>query len=128
MSKAIKWGPLWDRTVFDPQSRVVKHRLTRIRFDDVKQLRVREYIDLFEEEQLLNIHPEVQKAPRAAELWVDTKDGRERLVGKAERAGLLLASMGEAAGLIGVPLTSERSMLAVPAPLPEPKKTSGVPS
>ena len=74
---------------------------------------MREYIDLFEEEQQLDIHPEVQKAPRAAELWVDTKDGHEVRVGKAEQAGLLLASVGQAAQLIGVPLTAsiDRSRL-----------------
>ncbi len=114
MSNAIKFGPLWNRTEFDPTGRVIKYRLRSIaRYDDVKQLRVREFITRTEEEQLLNMHPEVQKDRRPAELWVDLKDGNSVRAGEMEQAGLMLASISEAAQQIGVSIISERSTLAI---------------
>ena len=109
----IKIGPLWNRTVFDPTRRLVKHRGRRIcSFDEVKGLVLREYIARDEEEQLLNQHPEVQKLPRDAELWVEIKDGPRRLVATLDRAGLLLKLANDAAGLLGVPVQAERTLIA----------------
>jgi hypothetical protein len=109
---SVKFGPLFDRAVFDGDARSIKHRLRTIgRFEDVKQLRLREYINPIEEEQLLNKHPEVQKQPRGAELWVDFKEGRPARVATAEQAGLLLMAAGDAAALVGVPLVSERLLI-----------------
>jgi hypothetical protein len=109
---SVKFGPLFDRAVFDGDSRIIKHRLRTVaRFDDVKQLRLREYINPLEEEQLLNMHPEVQKQPRGAELWVDFNGGRSARVATADQAGLLLMAAGDAAALVGVPLISERLLI-----------------
>jgi len=106
----VKVGPPWSRAVFDGAARAVKFRFRSVgRFEDVKQLRLREYINPFEEEQLLNSHPEVQKAPRSAELWLDLKDGRGIHVGSAVQAGLLLMDASSAAALMGVPIVSERT-------------------
>jgi hypothetical protein len=108
----VKLGPLFDRAVFDGDARIIKHRLRTVgRFEDVKQLRLREYISPLEEEQLLNAHPDVEKARRDAELWVDFKDGNPSRVATAEQAGLLLMSAGDAAALVGVPLVSERLLI-----------------
>jgi hypothetical protein len=108
----VKLGPLFDRAVFDGDSRTIKHRLRTVgRFEDVKQLRLREYISPLEEEQLLNAHPDVEKARRDAELWVDFKDGDPSRVATAVQAGLLLMSAGDAAALVGVPLVSERLLI-----------------
>jgi hypothetical protein len=124
MSDLIKIGPLWNRTVFDPSGRVIKYRMRSVaRFDDVKSLRLREFITQVEEEQLLNAHPEVQKDRRSAELWVDTKDGRSVRAGESEQAGLLLSALSEAARLMGVPIISERSLIAATAGVGGPKKT-----
>jgi hypothetical protein len=124
MSDVIKIGPLWNRTVFDPSGRVIKYRMRSVaRFDDVKSLRLREFITQVEEEQLLNAHPEVQKDRRSAELWVDTKDGRSVRAGESEQAGLLLSALSEAARLMGVPIISERSLIAATAGVGGPKKT-----
>src|SRR5438309_4600062 len=113
MSDAIKLGPLWNRTVFDPDARVIKYRMRSVaRWDDVKRLRVREIITRLEEEQLLNVHPEVQKDRRPAELWVDLKDGSSVRAGEGEQAGLLLSSVAVAARLMRVPLQSERTLIA----------------
>jgi hypothetical protein len=113
MSEVIKLGPFWNRAVFDPDARVVKYRgRTVCRFDEIKQLRVREYINRHEEEQLLNANVEVQKMPRDAELWVDTKDGRSARVATMDQAGLLLAAVSELAGKAGVPITTERTLIA----------------
>ena len=113
ISNEIKFGPLWSRTVFDPVGRVIRYRMrTLARFDEVKQLRVFEFITRTEEEQLLNLHPEVQKDRRPAELWVDTKDGRSLRAGEAEQAGLLLSTVADAARQLGVPVQSERSLIA----------------
>ncbi len=110
---AIKIGPLWNRTVFDATSRLVKHRGRRIcSFDEVKGLVLREYIARDEEEQLLNLHPEVQKLPRDAELWLEIKGGPRRLVATLDRAGLLLKLANDAAGLLGVPVQTERTLIA----------------
>ena len=81
-------------------------------FDEVKGLVLREYIARDEEEQLLNQHPEVQKLPRDAELWVEIKDGPRRLVATLDRAGLLLKIANDAAGLLGVPVQAERTLIA----------------
>ena len=114
MSKAIKFGPVWNRTEFDPAARVIKYRLRSIaRYDDVKQLRVLEFITRTEEEQLLNMHPEVQKDRRPAELWVDLKNGTSVRAGEMEQAGLMLASISDAAQQMGVSIVSERSTLAI---------------
>lgn len=113
MSDAIKLGPIWNRAVFDPDSRVVKHRgRTVCRFDELKQLRVREYINRYEEEQLLNANMEVEKQPRDVELWVDTKDGRSAMVATMDQSGLLLAAISELAGKAGVPIVTERTLIA----------------
>ncbi len=110
---AIKIGPLWNRTVFDATSRLVKNRGRRIcSFDEVKGLVLREYIARDEEEQLFNLHPEVQKRPRDAELWVEIKDGPRRLVATLDRAGVLLKLAHDAAGLLGVPVQAERTLIA----------------
>jgi len=110
---AIKIGPLWNRTVFDPTHRLVKQRGRRIcTFDEVKGLVLREYIAPDEEEQLLNLHPEVQKRPRDAELWVEIKEGPRRLVATLDRAGLLLKLANDAAGLLDVPVRAERTLIA----------------
>jgi hypothetical protein len=109
---SVKFGPLFDRAVFDGDARTIKHRLRTVgRFEDVKQLRLREYINPIEEEQLLNAHPDVEKERRDAELWVDFKDKEPARVASAEHTGLLLMPAGEAAALVGVPLVSERLLI-----------------
>ena len=109
----VKIGPLWNRAVFDPASRVVKRRGRKVcSFEDVKGLLLREYIARDEEEQLLNAHPEVQKRPRDAELWIETKNGGRMIVASLDRAGLLLQFATEAAGLLGVPVQTERTLVA----------------
>jgi hypothetical protein len=114
---AIKIGPLWNRAVFDPASRLVTRRGRKVcSFEEVKWLLLREYIARDEEEQLLNAHPEVQKRPRDAELWVETKDGVRRCVATLDRAGLLLQLANQAAVLIGVPVQTERTLIAPSEP------------
>ncbi len=109
----VKIGPLWNRAVIDPANRVVKQRGRKIcSFEDVQGLVLREYIARDEEEQLLNIHPEVQKLPRDAELWLQTKDGSRRFLVSLDRAGLLLQLANEAAELIGVSVQTERALVA----------------
>ena len=110
---AIQIGPLWNRSVFDPKQRVLKHRGRKIcRFDEIEGLVLREYIARDEEEQLLNAHPEVQKRPREAELWVETKGGSRHLVATLDRAGLLMDFAHQAAALLGVPVQAERTLIA----------------
>lgn len=113
MSDVIKIGPPWG-TVVDAKARVVKYRLRPVcRFDEVKQLRVREYFSTLEEEQLLNRNPAVQKSHRDAELYADTKDGRAVLIATLDQAGLLLDRTMEIARLLGgVPVLTERTHLA----------------
>jgi len=112
MGDAIKFGPLWNRTGFDPDARGIKYRMRAVaRWDEVKRLRVREIITRLEEEQLLNAHPEVQKDRRPAELWVDLKDGKSVRAGEAEAAGLLLSAIADAAKQMGVPIESERALI-----------------
>ncbi len=112
MSESIKIGPLWNRTVFSADARAVKRMgRTLCRFDELRQLRVLEYIAAYEEEQLLNAHPEVEKAQRESELWGDLKDGRAVLLAKEERGGLLLAAATGGAKLAGVPVVTERKHL-----------------
>lgn len=114
---AIKIGPLWNRAVFDPASHVVTRRGRKVcSFEEVKGLLLREYIARDEEEQLLNAHPEVQKRPRDAELWVETKDGVRRCVATLDRAGLLLQLANQAGVLIGVPVQTERTLIAPSEP------------
>ena len=109
----VKIGPLWNRAVIDPANRVVKQRGRKIcSFEDVQGLVLREYIARDEEEQLHNVHPEVQKLPRDAELWVQTKDGGRRCLASLDRAGLLLQFANEAAALIGVSVQTERLLVA----------------
>jgi hypothetical protein len=108
MSK-VKVGPLWNRAVFDGEGRKLKYRFRSLGFEQILRLRLREYIAPFEEEQLLNAHPEVQKMPRGAELWVDTTDKRSLRVATAEQAGLLLMAASDAAKLVGVPMIAERT-------------------
>jgi hypothetical protein len=113
LADAIKFGPLWSRTVFDPDAKVIKYRMRTVaRWDEVKRVRVREIITRLEEEQLLNLHPEVQKDRRPAELWLDLKDGRSVRAGEAEGAGLLLAAISDAARQMGVPIEAERTLVA----------------
>lgn len=114
VSNRIKIGPFWDRAEFDVEARVVKRRFRTVaRFDEVKQLRLKEFVNTYEQEQLLNKHPDVEKQPRTAELYVDTKEGRSVLLGVADQAGLLLAQTQEAATAMGVPVVMERSDLAI---------------
>jgi len=120
----IKLGPLWNRTLFDPANKQVKRRgRTICRFEEIKALRIREYINRDEEEQLLNLHPEVQKAPRDAELWIDTKDGRSLCVATLDRAGLLLQQAAEIAQHVNVPVQTERSLIAPSEPVGRPRQT-----
>jgi hypothetical protein len=108
MSQAVKLGPLWNRVTFDSGARVVKLRgKTLARYDDILALRVVELIGDHEEQQLLNVHPDVQKAPRSAELWLDLKDGRKLRTAELEQVGLLL----EAVAPTGLPVTTERKLL-----------------
>jgi len=109
----VKIGPLWNRAVIDPANRVVKQRGRKVcSFEEIQGLILREYIARDEEEQLLNVHPEVQKRPRDAELWLQTKDGGRRFLVTLDRAGLLLQFANEAAALIGVSVQTERSLVA----------------
>jgi hypothetical protein len=108
----VKMGPLWDRAVFDSEARAVKHRMRTVaRFEDVKALRLLEYIAPFEEEQLLNAHPEVEKERRSVELWLDLKDDRSIRVATAPQGGLLLVGANDAGRMIGVPVVSERKRI-----------------
>ena len=110
MSDLIKFGPRLGGTVVDFGSRTVKFRFrVVVKLDEVKQLRLREYFSADEEEQLLNRNPAVQKAPRDAELYADTKDGRAVLLGTLDQAGLLLDRAMEIALAAGkVPVLTER--------------------
>jgi hypothetical protein len=109
MTSPIKLGPLWNRSVFDPNARRIKRGLRTVcRFEEVERLRLREYFNPEEEEQLFNLHPEVQKRPRDAELWIDRKDGKSVCAATLDRAGLLLQYASEVAGWIGVPISTER--------------------
>jgi hypothetical protein len=109
MTSPIKLGPLWNRSVFDPTARRIKRGMRTVcRFEEVERLRLREYFNRDEEEQLFNMHPEVQKKPRDAELWVDRKDGSPACVATLDRAGLLLHYASEIASWIGVPISTER--------------------
>ena len=110
MSDVIKFGPRLGGTVVDLGSRSVKFRFRPVcKLDDVKQLRVREYFSAIEEEQLLNRNPAVQKSPRDAELYAETKDGRTVLIGTLDQAGLLLDRAMEIALAAGkVPVQTER--------------------
>jgi hypothetical protein len=124
VNEPIKLGPLWNRTLFDPATKQVKRRgRTLCRFEEIKGLRIREYINRDEEEQLLNLHPEVQKAPRDAELWIDTKDGRSLCVATLDRAGLLLQHAAEIAQHVNVPVQTERSLIAQSEPIGGPRQT-----
>ena len=112
----LKLGPPWARTVIDPGSRTIKFGLrTKVPFDQVKRLRVREYFTHYEEYELLNANPPVEKAPRPAELWADTSDGKQVKVGELDQAGLLLSVAADAARLLGVPVETERTHV-VPQP------------
>lgn len=107
----IKIGPPWG-TVVDARAKVVKYRLrAACRFDEVKQLRLREYYSQVEEEQLLNRNPAVQKTHRDAELYADTKDGRAVLIATLDQAGLLLDQAMRIGQLMGVPVLNERTHL-----------------
>ena len=64
---AIKIGPLWNRTVFDPTHRLVKQRGRRIcTFDEVKGLVLREYIAPDEEEQSTKANGRTSRTTREA--------------------------------------------------------------
>jgi len=108
MGNAVKLGPLWNRVVFDADGRVVKLRGKKVRFEEVVALKVVEYIATYEEEQLLNLHPEVQKAHRNAELWLELRDGKEVLATSMEQAGLLLNAVTPATATLKVPIKTER--------------------
>src|SRR4051794_15197348 len=112
MGNAVKLGPLWNRVTFDPTAGVVKHRgRTVARFDEVAALKVVEYIAAYEQEQLLNLHPEVQKAPRGAELWLELKNGKQVMTATMEQAGLLLAAVQPLSGSWKVPIKTERRLV-----------------
>jgi hypothetical protein len=108
-SQTVRIGPPWG-AVADPEAKVVKRMFRPVcRFDEVKQLRVREYFDQEEEEQLLDRNPDVQKRPRQAELYADTTDGRAVWIADLDQAGLLLDRAAAMAGLMGgVPVLAER--------------------
>jgi len=110
VSDLIKFGPRLGGTVVDLGSRTVKYRFRPVvKLDEVKQLTLREYFSQLEEEQLLNLNPAVQKAPRDAELYAVTKDGRTLLIGTLDQAGLLLDRAMEIALAAGkVPVLTER--------------------
>jgi len=109
MPSPIKFGPLWNRSVFDPDARVIKRGVRTVcRFEDIQRLRLREYYNRDEEEQLFNLHPEVQKRPRDAELWVDMKSGEPVCAATLDQAGLLLEYASELARWAGAPITTER--------------------
>jgi len=110
VSDVIKFGPRLGGTVVNLSKRSVKYRFrAACSLDEVKQLRVREYFSAIEEEQLLNRNPAVQKSPRDAELYAETKDGRTVLIGTLDQAGLLLDLAMEIALAAGrVPVQTER--------------------
>lgn len=110
MSDVIRIGPRLGGTVVDPGRRTVKFRFRSVcTLDEVKQLRLREYFSQYEEEQLLNLNPAVQKSPRDAELYADTKDGRSVMIAQLDQAGLLLERATEIARAAGqVPVVTER--------------------
>ena len=109
MTSPIKFGPLWNRSVFDPDAKVIKRGVRTVcRFEDIQRLRLREYFNRDEEEQLLNRNPDVQKRPRDAELWVDTKAGDAVCAATLDQAGLLLHYASELARWAGTPITTER--------------------
>jgi hypothetical protein len=124
MSEVIQFGPLWSRTVFDGNRRVIRYpgkmplASRKVPFDQVQQIRVREYITRVEEEQLVNANPEVQKDRRGAELWIDLKDGQSLCAGEHEQAGLLLTSVAEVANKAGIPVVAERTLLTDPSGRP----------
>jgi hypothetical protein len=97
----------------DPKARVVKVRFRPVcRFDDVKQLRLVEYFNALEEEQLLNRNPDVQKQRRGAELYADLKSGGQVRLAALDQAGLLLQqAMAIAEAMGGVQVVSQRSHL-----------------
>ena len=124
MSENIRIGPLWNRLVFDVRARAVKRRgLSLAKFEDIKSLRVREYINREEEEQLLNAHPDVQKKPRGAELWAEMKSGESLLVAALDQCGLLLAQASQVARLLSVPLSTERALIGQGRPTVRPKSS-----
>jgi len=114
VSDVIRIGPRLGGTVVDARSKVVRFRLRAVcRLDEVKQLRLREYFSPLEEQQLLNLNPAVQKAPRDAELYADKKDGRAVLIATLDQAGLLLEKAMEIAAAAGqVAVLTERVHLA----------------
>jgi hypothetical protein len=65
----------------------------------------------------------VQKAPRDAELWIETKDGRSLCVASLDRAGLLLQQVAEIGQQINVPVQTERTLIAPSAPTGGPRAT-----
>jgi hypothetical protein len=112
MGNAVKLGPLWNRVTFDAAAGVVKHRgRTVARFDEIAALKVVEYIATYEQEQLLNLHPEVQKSPRNAELWLELKSGKQVMTTSMEQAGLLLAAVAPLTGSWKVPIKTERRLI-----------------
>jgi hypothetical protein len=110
VSDVIRIGPRLGGTVVDTGNRSVRFRFRLVcRLDEVKQLRLREYFSQYEEEQLLNLNPAVQKSQRDAELYAETKDGRTVLIAILDQAGLLLDHAMEIARAAGqVPVVTER--------------------
>jgi hypothetical protein len=109
MADVIKIGNPLERVVFDGGKRAVRYKfLKSIPYDQVKQIRLCEVITAYEQEQLLNLHPEVEKEIRDAELWLDLKNGQKEHLGTYEQAGLLLSQVAEAARQMNVQIISER--------------------
>jgi hypothetical protein len=110
VSDVIRIGPRFGGTVVDTLSRAVKYRFRPVcRLDEVKQLHLREYFSQLEEEQYLDRNPAVQKSPRDAELYAETRDGRTVLIATLDQAGLLLDRAMEIALAAGrVPVLTER--------------------
>src|SRR5262249_48399268 len=121
----IKFGPLWNRVVLNPSQKLIRRRgRTLCKFEEVTGMRLREYINRDEVEQLLNLHPDVQKRHRDAELWVDTRNGSLCLE-VLDQAGLLLEKGAEAAQLMGVPISTERVQLVTASRREESRPASG---
>ncbi len=120
MGEVVKIGSFPKRVAVDTDRRVIRYMQMRMGVlpvprsmpaDQVKQFRIRELVTPLEEVQLQNRNVEVQKDRRAAELWLDLKDGQSELLGEFEQAGLLLMSVHEAAQKLNVPVVSERAVI-----------------
>lgn len=105
----FSFGPPWRRLVIDARRGLIRAGFRRkVKLDDVRSLQVLEHVNAFEVDQLLNLHPDVQKQPRAAELWAELKSGERVLLGEAPQAGLLIHALAPLAAARQLPLVTER--------------------